>query len=380
MLILSHLSTFKEYWDWGHLFQKKRMVVVASESGAKVLQFNELRKELFYPSDPTNTATNERLVQVAKVAAQAIFDKLHDEKKAAWKYLFISGSLVCYQGCLKEVKEGLHGREAIDNRSESALAGTTHQLQKYGCIAIANAAAVSNAKTNGYICQFSASDNKAKRMFHQFEQRMHECLLTVAIEDVPMTISINRDDLDKQREAKRKKEEMIEKKSLDKAKEDLVESSYYWEMYYSDLCWKGKQSIVGKMLGWLKSESAKLKALKENIRMCVIGLGWKQFTVTWSHRGAKQSVEELTAHLRMTVREEKKLMPPKDPALEIPKRLDLPILETATQQLMESNATARINKEQFRKEAGELQKQREARGEGSIFLSCNHSIVRSWMS
>jgi hypothetical protein len=34
---------------------------------------------------------------------------------------------------------------------------------------------------------------------------------------------------------------------------------------------------------------------------------------------------------------------------------------------MESNATARINEEQFRKEAKELQKQREVRGKGSIF-------------
>jgi hypothetical protein len=121
------------------------------------------------------------------------------------------------------------------------------------------------------------------------------------------------------------------------------------------------------MLGRLKSESAKLEALKENIRMHVIGLGWKQFTITWSHRGAKQSVEELATHLRMIIREEKKLTPPKDPAVEMLKHLELPILGTATQQRMESDATARINEEQFRKEAEELQKQREARGDGSIF-------------
>ena len=63
---------------------------------------------------------------------------------------------------------------------------------------------------------------------------------------------------------------MIEKKSLDKAKEDLVEASYYWEMFHSEVCWKGKLSIVTKMLGRLKSESAKIEASKENIRMCVI--------------------------------------------------------------------------------------------------------------
>ncbi len=91
----------------------------------------------------------------------------------------------------------MHGCEATNDRSKSALGGTTHQLQKYGCIGIANAAAVSNAKTIGYFHQFSASDNNVKEMFHQFKQGMCECLLMVAIENVPMTISINRDDLDK---------------------------------------------------------------------------------------------------------------------------------------------------------------------------------------
>jgi hypothetical protein len=100
------LPPFKEYWK--HFFQKKRMVVVASESGAKVLQFAKLRKELFSPNDPTNAATNERLDKHAKVAAQGILDKLHDEKKATWKYLSISGSPLSYRGCLEEVKEGLH--------------------------------------------------------------------------------------------------------------------------------------------------------------------------------------------------------------------------------------------------------------------------------
>ncbi len=62
------LPSFKQYWD--HLFEKKQMVVVALESGAKVLQFAELRKELFHPSDPTNAATNKRLVQLARVAVK----------------------------------------------------------------------------------------------------------------------------------------------------------------------------------------------------------------------------------------------------------------------------------------------------------------------
>ena len=138
-------------------------------------------------------------------------------------------------------------------------------------------------------------------------------------------------------------------------------------MYNSDVCWKGQQSIVKKMLGRLKSDSAKLEALKENIRMRVIGLGWKQFAITWSSKGAKRSVDELATHLKMIIREEKRLTPPKDPALKMPKRPELPILGTASRQLIESNATATIDEDEFRKQAEELRRQREARGEGSIF-------------
>ena len=88
---------------------------------------------------------------------------------------------------------------------------------------------MSNAKTNGYFCQFSSKDNTTRGSFASL----------MAVEDSPDTMSVIRDDLDKQWEAKRK-EEMIEKKSLEKAKEELVEASYYWEMYHSEVCWKGK--------------------------------------------------------------------------------------------------------------------------------------------
>ena len=72
-------------------------------------------------------------------------------------------------------------------------------------------------------------------------------------------------------------------------------------------------------------------------------------------------------HLKMIIREERKLTPPSDPALEMPMRAVLPILGTATQQLLESNDTAKIDEKEFRERVAELRIQREARGEGSIF-------------
>jgi hypothetical protein len=80
------LLPFKKYWE--HLFEKKHMAVVVTESGAKVLQFAELRNELFYPRDLTNAATDKHLVKLAKVATQEILDELHNEKKETWKCVF----------------------------------------------------------------------------------------------------------------------------------------------------------------------------------------------------------------------------------------------------------------------------------------------------
>ena len=59
-------------------------------------------------------------------------------------------------------------------------------------------------------------------------------------------------------------------------------------------------------------------------------------------------------HLKIIIREEKKLTPPTDPALEMPKRAALPILRTAIQQLLESNDTTRIDEKEFREKAVEL--------------------------
>jgi hypothetical protein len=51
----------------------------------------------------------------------------------------------------------------------------------------------------------------------------------------------------------------------------------------------------------------------------------------------------------------------------MPKRAELPILGTATKQLLESEDTAKIDEKEFRERAAEIRMQREARGEGSIF-------------
>jgi hypothetical protein len=100
------------------------------------------------------------------------------------------------------------GQEATNDRSESALGRATHQLQRFGRSGILNAATISDAKSNGCFTCFTKK-NQSKGMFHQFDKELRESLLITAIEDSPETISINRDEIDKQREAKEERRKYL---------------------------------------------------------------------------------------------------------------------------------------------------------------------------
>ena len=97
-------------------------------------------------------------------------------------------------------------------------------------------------------------------------------------------------------------------------------------MYFSDACWKGSVGIVSRNLKRIPTKAGKLRALKENILMRVLGLGWDRFAITWSKKvGGKRrdkSVNELADHLKDIMKKERKLKIPKEPVISVPVRPD----------------------------------------------------------
>ena len=89
--------------------------------------------------------------------------------------------------------------------------------------------------------------------------------------------------------------------SLDGTREDLIEGMYYLKMYKSNACWKGNAAVVDRNLAKLTSKTAKLEALKENIRMRVKGCGWEACHIAWSHQRRQRSVKELSKHLKWII-------------------------------------------------------------------------------
>eukprot|EP00956_Cyclotella_meneghiniana_P040742 scaffold203759_cov73-Cyclotella_meneghiniana.AAC.1 len=89
------------------------------------------------------------------------------------------------------------------------------------------------------------------------------------MQDAPQTRKRNNADLELQAKARKKKEDMLRELSIEKASEDYIDAVYYHRMYSSDACWKGEPRIVTTELGKLSSDTAKYRAVKENITIRV---------------------------------------------------------------------------------------------------------------
>ena len=95
-----------------------------------------------------------------------------------------------------EDKIALRGVMAVDDLSESSFAGLTAQVQVFGRIGMANTAAISNMKRNGFL-----GHKGDKGLFHNLPPELQLTAIMTAVQFAPATREINNDALDRTREA-----------------------------------------------------------------------------------------------------------------------------------------------------------------------------------
>ena len=347
------------------------MAVIARKSGSKVLPFSRLRGMLFHPTRKTVRKTRLRVLELAKTAADAILTELHDDTKATYKYLSKSKSEYCWKNCSEERKNALLGNKATNDEAESTLGGTTHQVQKYGRINLANAAAVSDLKRNAFLHRKSNSknDKKPTGIFHEYSRELQHAIVLTAMKDAPATQDKHQEELALQAKTRRIKEEVAKQKTLDGMSEEYIEAAVLIKMYHSDAGIKDDPKNVSKVINDLPTKTAKYDALKQNILMRSQGFGWDWAHHAWSKNGRDYSVKELAEWLRKIIRKQNRLglIAPTEPRASIPKRIALPVMGTQTDDVADLDARYVEDMEKFKKDAARLAREREESGETSVF-------------
>ena len=107
-------------------------------------------------------------------------------------------------------------------------------------------------------------------------------------------------------------------KKIDASREEYIVVVYFYEMYYSDRCWKNKR-VARAQFGVLSSEAARLRAVKEQHLICTLGLGWMQAHHPWSKNGKVYSDTHLLINLcSVVISLAKELIVPDDAPVKLP--------------------------------------------------------------
>ena len=144
--IMNKLPLFRDYWD--HLLKKKTMNVVSRKSGARLMGLAGAVKEMFHPKVPTNIACTVRLLQLVIIFTETVLQEMENKQKATYWNLSISNSDICYESVKNFEDKLLLNIKAVNDDSESALGGTTANIQRGNRIDATSAAGCSDSKRN----------------------------------------------------------------------------------------------------------------------------------------------------------------------------------------------------------------------------------------
>ena len=333
--IVNELLPFKKYLSY--MYESKQMALAGSS--IKEHQYSRLREELFSPRDEDNQESTEMAIELGELAASTFVDELRDPKKATSRHLLSADGKLSWGNTSVEEHEAGKRKMAVNNPAESAFGATTRELHCHGRIGFSECGAVAQERRNGGMARGSCTESRKRKaeggkqptlgLFHRVSHEMRESLLTMAARDLPAEADVDRADLTAQRAARQRKEQLAQETGRAKASEQYVDALYYYEKWGSPACWKTAAKAEAEFAK-LPSKSAKLEAVKEQIRIRVLGLGWADLSTPWTVDGAVLTPAMLMVHLKKIITEQARRTAPTKPPVPGLERKELPSLGTRT--------------------------------------------------
>ena len=218
---------------------------------------------------------------------------------------------------------------------------------------------------------------------HDFPFELRQALLMVALADAPATRKQNNEHLEAQSACKRKKEELLREKALEKATNKMVERILYHRMWHSKTKIDQKKDvtrIVRQHNKGVLSDAAAYEIIKENIKMRTVGLGFDNNSkhdlhITWTCKGVRQAIEVLADHLKWIIIKEKNLIIPDEPRVDMPDKPDLAVLGKLAPDADRWDEKYKHEEEQVRNNAKQMRRERAARGE-----RCIYAFLQPWFA
>ena len=369
------IPEFKDYLKY--TFDLKKSSTVDRQT--KVMSGDQLRSELFRPEREENKATDDLINKMAKAVAECVLKEMHDQKKHTWEHLDSQNGPLSMKNITDAVHKAGLGKHAVNDVAERPFGALTQQMQAFTTLMGMNAAAVGQARINGDFIRVETQLGKKKKdeseetqprngTFINLPPELLESAIQFAMGKTKQVRKKEQEAIDNQQERRAKRLELMKKAGYEKATQHLIDCLYYHDMYNSVRRWKTAEE-VDEMLGKLRSKTAKLEELKEQIRMRVLGLGWEDLHHPWSKDGKEFSVDDLASHLKdKIIPKEGRETIPEQPPVKTLQRKALPILGTLSPDVAKLDSMTAEKEKEIRGKAEKLRDERELCGIGDRWL------------
>ena len=229
------------------------------------------------------------------VVAPAAKKEIVDPKKALGDY----ASVVAGKYSWGETTEAEHitsiGKDATNDPAESPFAALTQQLQTFGRVLGIHASAIGQARMNGDFKHDIDTDTN-DGAYWKLSEGERQSLLSYALYSAPAVRKEEKVQLNEQREEKLKKKELMRQKKLIACQKEYGDKLTYIDMAHSPAFWISK-AMANKEYKKLGSNTAKINAVKLQVKIHVIGFGWKDLHHPWSKEGRAYTADELFRYL-----------------------------------------------------------------------------------
>ena len=171
--------------------------------------------------------------------AECLLEELSDPKKATSDYLSVIGGKFSWSETTEEERNACLGKLATNDPAKSSFASLTRQLQAFGRVLGIHSSAVGQARVNGDF-EHKHINGLQDGAYHCLPPNMRQSSMKFALKIAPAVRRSEKTALDKQRESKQKKQDLLRNKKILAVQKEYANALTYIDMFHSPACWRTK--------------------------------------------------------------------------------------------------------------------------------------------
>ena len=366
------LKPFSDYLTY--MFEEKTSWLVGSRAkDDKVMPWDMCRAAIFYPTRKDIVEAEDVSVSMSVQVAITMMRECRDETKATADYLSAINGKRSMIKVTEEEKLAGRGKDASNSVSESLHSSSTigfkyttrpdHACAEGQTRSNNDFGRQHNSLVTGRMSKYGVKEEELGAYHCLVPELQHTFILT-SMEKAKVGRAVFDNNLLGQFRKRRNKEEERLEVLYDSAMEMCIVAMYFFDQYHSQRCWMTPETAQ-YFYDKLGSESKRLDAVKEQILIRYLGLGWAEAHHAWSENERGFTSAELFKHfLEVVLPLADELIIPERAPLSLPELPAMPTVGTTSELAKDLEKAAQDKIDEIRAKAQDTKASREADGKG----------------